>query len=69
MDELRRLAQLLGDLPETEFLVIDTEDKSSLLKTDRAQRIARLLGARYYPMAELRREALTHMVRGLSALT
>lgn len=63
MDELGRLAQVLGDLPHTDFLVVDTEDKASLLKTDRAQRIARLLHARYYPMAELRHDALADMVR------
>ncbi|HOJ52486.1 MAG TPA: VWA domain-containing protein [Syntrophales bacterium] len=65
MSEFVKLAEKMRKLPRTDFLVVDTEDKSSLLKTDRAKKVAALLGAKYFVMEELGAKKIADIVRGI----
>lgn len=62
-EELRRLAALLRETPLTDYVVVDTEDKSHLLRTDLARELADLLGAPYFTLEDLRAEHLTSLVQ------
>lgn len=62
-EELFKTATLLGELPATDFVVIDTEDKGRFVTTDLACEIAALLAADYYRMEELQAEDMTEIVR------
>lgn len=62
-EELEKMAYLLADRKNADYLVVDTEDKKSLTKMDLSPRLAQWLGARYYPLADLRSEYLTGMVQ------
>jgi magnesium chelatase subunit D len=63
MEELRRLAALLREIPLTDYVVVDTEDKSHLLRTDLARELAGLLGAPCFTLEDLRAEHLTGLVQ------
>lgn len=62
-DEVRAVAGLLGELPFTEFLIVDTENKSSLVRTDGAKQIAEQLGGACYRMEELKSQSLVSLIR------
>lgn len=62
-EELRRLAALLREMPLTDYVVVDTEDKSHLLRTDLARELAGLLGAPCFTLEDLRAEHLTGLVQ------
>jgi magnesium chelatase subunit D len=61
--ELGRIAALLSGLKRTDYVVVDSEDKKSLIRMDLAPRLARGLGARYYRLADLRSDNLADVVR------
>ena len=62
-DEVQAVNALLGELPFTEFVVVDTENKSGLVRTDSAMEIAEQLGAAYYRIEDLKSEGLASLVR------
>lgn len=66
MKEIGRLTEKMRKLPRTDFLVIDTEDKNSLLRTDRAKMIAHGLSARYYAMPDLAARKISGAVRTIT---
>ncbi len=61
-EEIEKLGKILREIKEIDYIVIDTEDKSGFLKTDFALKIASFLGARYFPIPELRAHHLSHLV-------
>lgn len=62
-EEIAKMASLLGELPVTDYVVIDTEDKKSFLKADLACEISGLLGADYYRTNDLQANSLAEIVR------
>ncbi|MGC9003825.1 MAG: VWA domain-containing protein [bacterium] len=61
-EEICRISFLLSSLPGIDFLVVDTEDKKGLFKTDLGLWIANLLGARYIQMEDLKAEKLLSFI-------
>jgi magnesium chelatase subunit D len=68
-DEIPKMAGLLCELPSTDYIVIDTEDKKTFIKADLAQEIATMLGADYYQIDELKANYLTEIVQNKKAAT
>jgi magnesium chelatase subunit D len=66
-EEIAKMAGLLGELPVTDYVVIDTEDKKSFLKADLACEISGLLGADYYRINDLQAVHLTEIIRNKKA--
>jgi magnesium chelatase subunit D len=62
-EEVSRIVAMLRDMPFTEFLVVDTENKSSLVKTGACKKISAELGADYFPMDELRSDTLVSLIQ------
>ncbi|UKL13397.1 VWA domain-containing protein [Dissulfurimicrobium hydrothermale] len=62
-EEVRKMAQLLSELSLTDYIVVDTEDKSGFIKTDLALQIASQLGADYHTIEGLRADCLVEMVQ------
>ena len=62
-EEIPKMAGLLGELPSTDYIVIDTEDKKTFTKADLAPEIAAMLGADYYRIDDLKADCLTEIVR------
>jgi magnesium chelatase subunit D len=63
VEEVQRMAFALKEQPGTEFIVVDTENTSSLVRTGNARSIAVQLGAQYFPMDTLRSENLAAVVQ------
>ncbi len=63
VEEIKELTNLLSNVSGTDYIVIDTEDKSKFLKTDRAFDIAMMLKADYYTINDLKTEYLTEIVK------
>jgi magnesium chelatase subunit D len=61
-EEAKRMTFALKQLPSTEFIVIDTENKSSFVRTGNAGAIAVELNAQYFRMDELRAENIAAAV-------
>ncbi len=61
-EEIKRCAMLLREVREADCIVVDTEDKSSFLRTDLAFKVASLLEAGYFTMTDLRAEGLVQLV-------
>ncbi len=61
--EIQRIARLLREIPSTDYVVLDTEDKSTFLKADLAVPLATHLGARYFTIEDLKAEYLVEMVK------
>ena len=57
--EVTRCVGLLLELRNTDFIVVDTEDKSGFMRADLAASLASLLGANYFTVTDLRAEYLT----------
>ncbi|HUN54561.1 MAG TPA: AAA family ATPase [Smithella sp.] len=66
-DEIPKMAGLLCELPSTDYIIIDTEDKKTFIKADLAQEIATMLGADYYQIDELKANYLTEIVQSKKA--
>ncbi|MGO9571131.1 MAG: VWA domain-containing protein [Desulfomonilaceae bacterium] len=61
--EIMRIAQLLSETPKTDYLVLDTEDKSKFIKADLAVPLAALLNANYYTIEDLKADHLVELVK------
>lgn len=61
-DELRSICLFLKELALTEFVVIDTEKKRGLRRTDLSLKIAKWLNASYFPMEDLKSENILGIV-------
>ncbi|MBF0507303.1 MAG: AAA family ATPase [Deltaproteobacteria bacterium] len=61
--EIARMANLLKELHLTDYIVVDTEDKSRFIRTDLARRMTDLLLADYYTIDDLKADDLTEIVR------
>jgi len=62
-EEIFRIAQLLRQTPSTDYVVLDTEDKSNFLKADLAVPLAARLNARYFTIEDLKAESLVEVVK------
>jgi magnesium chelatase subunit D len=62
-EEVKRAAALLCELRSTEFLVVDTEKKSGLVRTGSARVVAEQLGATYVCIEDLKSESLVSLVQ------
>lgn len=62
-EELQRLTGLLKEVPLTDFLVVDMEDKSHPFRTDLARELAAWLAAPCLTLEDLQAEHLTHLVQ------
>jgi len=62
-EEILRIAQLLREIPATDCVVLDTEDKSKFLKADLAVPLAKQLNARYFTIDDLKADYLVEMVK------
>ncbi|MDW8002672.1 MAG: VWA domain-containing protein [Deltaproteobacteria bacterium] len=58
VEELRDICLYMRYLPRTDYIVIDTEKRGSLLKFELAQKIAEWLGAKYYMLEEIRVQSI-----------
>jgi magnesium chelatase subunit D len=63
-EEVSRSAGILRDLANTDFIVVDTEDKSSLIQMDLALDLAKELNADYFTTDNLKAEHLAGLVSG-----
>ena len=61
-EEVARCAGLLLELRHTDYLVVDTEDKSGFMRADLAAGLASLLQATYFTTSDLKAEYLTQIV-------
>ncbi len=66
-EEVMRIAQVLCETPSTDFIVVDTEDKSKFIRADLAVPLAEELNASYYTMDELKADYLVEMVKKKTA--
>jgi len=62
-EEIERVVGLFNDLPFTDFIVIDTENKKGYMKTGLALKIALLLRASYYTVENIKSEFITELVQ------
>jgi magnesium chelatase subunit D len=65
-EEVNRVVATLRELPSTEFLVVDTENSSSFVRTGSAHKIAAQLAAQYYAMDKLKAENLVTLFHSKS---
>lgn len=61
-EEIKRVVNLLREMPSTDFIVVDTE-KKGFIKTDLALQIASQLRANYYMVENIKSEFLTELVQ------
>ncbi|MCX7857771.1 MAG: VWA domain-containing protein [Deltaproteobacteria bacterium] len=62
LEELKELCFYMRKLPETDYVVVDTEKKNGLLQMGLAKNIADWLGAGYYSLDTLKAESLISFV-------
>lgn len=62
-EEIMRIGGLLRDIPCTDYIVVDTEDKSKFMRADLAVPLAQHLDASYYTIEDLKADYLVEMVR------
>jgi magnesium chelatase subunit D len=60
-EEIRKLAWLLAAEPSCDIIVVDTENKGSFLRFDKALDLAKQLNADYFTIEALRAENLTRL--------
>ncbi len=63
-EEVARCAHLLLELANTDYLVVDTEDKSGFMHADLAAELASTLRATYFTTGDLKAEYLAQIVNG-----
>ncbi len=61
--EIARASQLLSEIPTTDCIVVDTENKRTIIKADLAVTLAAHLSARYYTIEDLKADYLVEMVK------
>lgn len=59
LEESLRMARLMVEESRCDFIVVDTENKGNLIRTDLARPLAEILGARYFTFETLRAEGLS----------
>lgn len=62
-EEIARVTDLLGKLPATDYVVVDTEDKTQFTRTDLARKLSSALEADYYEIDTLQADCLAAVVR------
>ncbi|AFM28045.1 VWA domain-containing protein [Desulfomonile tiedjei] len=62
-EEVMRISQLLSEIPGTDYIVVDTEDKSKFMKADFAVPLADRLNASYYTIDDLKADYLVDLVK------
>lgn len=62
-EEVRRIARLIGELPHTDTVVVDTENKTSFLAANLALPLAAELDADYYTIENLKADYLVELVQ------
>ncbi len=62
-EEIRKMTELLKSLPATDYIVVDTEDKAKIIRTDLAREISSALDGDYYEMDHLKADYLTAVIR------
>lgn len=61
-EEIMRISRLLAEIPGTDYIVLDTEDKTKFIKADLAISLADQLNASYYTIEDLKADYLVDMV-------
>jgi len=61
-EEVSNSAAMLRDLPNTDFIVVDTEDKSNFIRMDLARNLAEELCADYFTTDDLKAEYLAGLI-------
>jgi magnesium chelatase subunit D len=61
--EIMRIARLLSETPGTDYVVLDTEDKTKFIKADLAVPLATFLNAKYYTIEDLQADYLVDLVK------
>ncbi len=64
-EEVSKSAGMLRDVANTDFIVVDTEDKSNLIRMDLARNLAEELRADYFTTDDLKAECLAGLVSNL----
>jgi len=62
-EESLRMARLMAEETRCDCIVVDTENKGNLIRTDLARPLAETLGARYFTFETLRAEGITTLAR------
>ena len=62
-EEVQKATQLFQELRYTDYIVVDTENKNSFIKTDSAIQLAMQLNADYHTIENLKTEYLTALVQ------
>ena len=62
-EEMEKISQLLRELRFTDYIVVDTEDKSRFIKTDFAREVASKIGADYYTINNLKTDYLSDIIK------
>jgi magnesium chelatase subunit D len=62
-EEIARISQLLSEIPGTDYIVVDTEDKNKFMKADLAVPLANHLNANYFTIDDLKADYLVEMVK------
>jgi magnesium chelatase subunit D len=62
VEEVSRAAAMLRDVANTDYIVVDTEDKSSLIHMDLARSLAEELRADYFTTDDLKSEYLSGLI-------
>jgi len=62
-EESLRMARLMRNEGRCDYIVVDTENKGNLIRTDLARTLAETLGARYFTFETLRAEGITALAR------
>ena len=61
--EIAQASQLLSEISTTDCIVMDTENKRTIIKADLAVSLAAHLSARYYTIEDLKADYLVEMVK------
>ncbi|MFB3925832.1 MAG: VWA domain-containing protein [Syntrophales bacterium] len=67
-EEIKKVTGLMRSLPATDYLIVDTEDKTKIIRTDLAREIASALKGDYFEMDHLKADYLAGVVREKKAL-
>lgn len=62
-EEIKKMTEMLRSLPATDYIVVDTEDKTKIIRTDFAREISSALDGDYYRIDDLKADYLTAVVR------
>lgn len=63
-EEIRKMAELIGNLPAVDCIVVDTESRTNFIRTGLARELSTLLDADYYETDDLKADGLIAAVKG-----